>query len=123
DAVINDPVFFPTCQPKRGGAVEEVVLACPLPDEVPRVLGIDADWASPVALRSFERARAVGLETPLPVGYRTGVVTRRRRHEADPEHATIRRVATTFHSRPISSIPPPEISAPRCRGDLSGGAG
>src|SRR5206468_1364733 len=45
------------------------------------------------------------------------------RHEADPEHATIRRVAETFNRRPISSIDLAERSAQRGIGEWIGGVG
>src|SRR5207253_146004 len=56
DGVVDGPLITPAHQPEGGGAVEKIVLACPLPNEVPGVLGINPDRASPVAVRGPEGA-------------------------------------------------------------------
>jgi len=96
-AVVDDPVVLPSHQPVRGGAVEEVVLARALPDEVPRILRIDADGAATVAVVGMKRAREVFLENALPVPHGIAIVARLGRHEADAVYAAVLGVAEAFH--------------------------
>src|SRR5579872_6602899 len=68
EGVLNGVVVAKAYQPIRRGSVEEVMLTGSLPDEVPRVLGIDGDEA---ALLSFDGAESAGggsCETALRVG-------------------------------------------------------
>jgi hypothetical protein len=48
DARADDTLFLPASQPVRSGAVEEIVFACSLPNEMPRVSWVNANGTAPV---------------------------------------------------------------------------
>ena len=66
------------------GAVEEVVLGRPLPQEVPWVLRIHAKGSAAVSVRDLERAFGRPPRAALCVRDRVTVVAAGRRHEAEP---------------------------------------
>ncbi len=80
------------------------MLAGPFPNEVPGIFRIDPHRAFAAADRCFEGACLRGFGSALPVSCRIGVISGRRRHKADAEHAAIGRIAETLNRLSIGSI-------------------
>src|SRR5262249_6038122 len=89
----DDLFGLPAHQEEGGIAVEEVMLAGALPDEVPRVIPVHAQDAAPLAGRRLELAGMLADDVALAERQVVGVIARPGRHEADSIGAAVRRVA------------------------------
>jgi len=89
------------------------VLPGSLPDEMPAVLGIDADRTAAMPARGLKSTCRNAAPAPLSIFDRVPVIARRRRHESDPENGPIIRVAESLHLQLVASVrcfePPREI--------------
>ena len=97
DAVVDVPIVTPPHEPEGGGPVEKVVFSRPLPNEMPRVLRVDADGAAAVTVRRAECSRVRFLKTALPVHQGISVVPGGGGHEADAEDAAIGGITEAAH--------------------------
>src|SRR5947209_485374 len=90
-AVTNDALVFPTCQPISGSAVEEIVFARALPNEMPSILRIYPDGTFPMSIGGVESTSVFFVKRSLPVRHGVFVVTLGRRHETNTVQCTIGR--------------------------------
>src|SRR5581483_4846056 len=87
-------------------AVEEVVLAGPLPDEVPRVVLVPAQNAAALAVGRLELAGVRAGDVAVAEGHVVGVLARLARHEADAIGAAVGRVAEALDGRYVAALAP-----------------
>src|SRR5205807_694393 len=87
-----------------GVAVEEVMLAGALPNEVPRVFLVHAQDTPPPAGGRLELARMLADDVALAEGYVVRVLARLRRHESDAIRAAIGGVAEPLNGRHIAAL-------------------
>ncbi len=73
------------------------MLAGALPDEMPRVLRIDTDWATTVSVRCMESSHRRFCQPALVIHNGVDVVSWGGRHKPDAEYASVRGIAESFH--------------------------
>src|SRR5262249_1539520 len=89
EAGADDGLVLPAHEQEGGGAVEEVVLAGPLPDEVPGAVPVHPQDAAAVGA-DCRGGALVGLALAGSlVGDRILIAPRPRRHVADPEQGAV----------------------------------
>src|SRR5262249_17685287 len=110
--VTDDLFVLPAHQEEGGVAVEEVMLAGPLPDEVPRVIRVHAQDAAPLAGGRLELARMLADAGARGEGQVVRVVARPGRHEADAIRAAVGRVAESLDGSRLAALTP-ELPADR----------
>ena len=93
---LNDVIVAPADEPVGGSAVEEVVLAGALPDEMPRILRIDAENATAMRFDGLEFAGGGLSKASLLVSDGVLVAAGDGGHEADAENAAIGGIAEAF---------------------------
>ena len=103
EGVADDLFVLPAHQQKGGVAVEEVMLAGALPDEVPGVILVDAQDAATAGGR-LELAGMVRMTSPWRKDNRVGVGARLRGHEADAIGAAVGRVAEALDGRRLAAL-------------------
>ncbi len=94
----------PARQPVRGGAVEEVMLARPLPDEVPGMFRVDANGTFAMIISRVKDARGLFLKWPLAISDFVLVLTGRGRREADPVNRSVRRITESFRLQLLATV-------------------
>src|SRR5690349_12543681 len=97
DAVVDDAIIPPPGQPEGCSAIEKIVLARAFPYEMPWILGIDPNWATPVSIRRAEHAGMGLREVSLAVFNRVAVVARRGWCQPDPKHLSVARIAEAVY--------------------------
>src|SRR5208282_4879197 len=104
NAELNHVIVAPADEPVGRGTVEEVVLAGALPDEMPRILRVDAQDTAAMCFDGQKLAGGRSGEVVLLVSDRVLVAASDRRHEADAESASVGGVAEALDVPVMSAV-------------------